>query len=93
MYYLYSHGLDPGATKNTHFITLNTNITHIPITKKVYADFKPQLYYLQMDAQDGYFTSASITLHQQGNPFTIASIMSKKSIAILLQKTLFGISA
>jgi hypothetical protein len=78
IYYLYSHGLDIGTTNNTHFITLNSNITHIPIIEDFYFNFRPQLYYLKMDNQDGYFTSATITLLKNNCPFTIAGIVNQK---------------
>ena len=36
MYYLYSRGIDNGTTKNTHFLTLNTNFSNIRLTKQFY---------------------------------------------------------
>lgn len=78
MYYLYSIGLDPGTIGHTHFLTLNTNISHIPFTKELYFNFKPQVYYLKMDEQDGYFTSATVSLMKKNCPFSVASIFNQK---------------
>jgi hypothetical protein len=78
MYYLYSHGLDIGTTNNTHFITLNSNISHIPFIKDLYFNFRPQVYYLKMDSQDGYFTSATLSLLKNKCPFSIAAIFNQK---------------
>jgi hypothetical protein len=78
IYYLYSHGLDIGTTNNTHFITLNTNISNIALNKDFYFNFKPQVYYLKMDQQDGYFTSATITLLKNHCPLSIAGIVNQK---------------
>lgn len=78
IYYLYSHGLDIGTTNNTHFITLNTNISNVVICNDFYFNFKPQIYYLKMDHQDGYFTSATLTLLKNHCPFSIAGIVNQK---------------
>ncbi len=78
IYYLYSHGLDIGTTNNTHFITLNTNISHISILKDIYINFRPQVYYLQLDKLDGYFTSATVSLQKNKCPFSIAAIFNQK---------------
>ena len=78
LYYLYSHGLDIGTTNNTNFLTLNTNITNIAITKDFYFNFRPQVYYLKMDSQDGYFTSATVSLLKNKCPFSIAAIFNQK---------------
>lgn len=78
LYYLYSHGLDIGTTNNTHFITLNTSISNIAINKDFYFNFRPQIYYLKLDQQDGYFTSATLTLLKKHCPFSIAGIVNQK---------------
>jgi hypothetical protein len=78
IYYLYSHGLDIGTTNNTHFITLNSNISHIPFIKDLYFNFRPQVYYLKMDNLDGYFTSANVSLLKNNCPFSIAAIFNQK---------------
>lgn len=77
LYYLYSHGLDIGTINNTHFLTLNTNISHIPINKMFYFNVKPQIYYLKMDSQDGYFTSATLSVLKKNNPFSVVAIFNK----------------
>lgn len=79
LYYLYSRGLDGNlTTHNTHFITLNTNISNIPFTKELFLGFKPQVYYLQLDNQDGYFTSAAVSVLKKNFPITISAIFNKK---------------
>ena len=78
LYYLYSHGLDAGTTKNTHFLTLNTNITNIPITKAFFVGFKPQVYYLQMDNLNGYYTSATVSLYKTKFPLFVSAIFNQK---------------
>ena len=61
-YYLYSHGLDAGTIGNTHFITFNTNYSNIKITNQFFLNINPQLYYLKLDPQDGFYFTSSLTV-------------------------------
>ena len=76
-YYLYSHGLDYGAVKNTHFITLNTNFSRIPISRKFYLRAVPQVYYLYQDGNEGYFFTSVLTLARENFPLSASSIINK----------------
>jgi len=76
-YYLYSRGLDRGTTKNTHFVTINSNISHIKLGKQLYARINPQLYYLALDARDGLFITSSFTLAKKNFPISVQSIINK----------------
>lgn len=78
VYYLYSHGLDAGTIGNTHFITLNTNFSHIKITDQYFLKFNPQFYYLKLDAQDGYFFTSTLTAAKKNFPVAVSSTINKK---------------
>ncbi len=78
LYYLFSHGLDAGTTKNTHFLTLNSNITNIPLTKAFFVGLKPQVYYLQMDNLNGYYASATVSLNKTKFPIYVSAIFNQK---------------
>ncbi|MEA5460470.1 hypothetical protein VB796_15555 [Arcicella sp. LKC2W] len=77
IYYLYARGLAE-ATKNTNFVALSGNLNNLKIAGDYYLKIAPQLYYLQMDEQDGYYVTSTFTLAKQNSPFTISSIMNKK---------------
>lgn len=77
-YYLYSHGIDNGTVRNTHFITMNTNFFLIPITKQFYLRAVPQIYYLYQDSKDGYYFTSTFTLARQNFPLSISSIINKE---------------
>ncbi len=77
IYYLYSHGLDVGATNNTHFFTINSSISNIKLLDDVYLKFTPQLYYLKMDARDGYYASSTFTLNKKNCPISISGVANK----------------
>jgi len=78
MYYLYSHGLDAGTIGNTHFITFNTNFSHIKITDQFYININPQLYYLKLDARDGYYFTSSFTVARKDFPISVSAIINKE---------------
>jgi hypothetical protein len=78
IYYLYSHGLDAGTIGNTHFITFNSNFSNINITDQYFINVNPQLYYLQLDEQHGYFFTSSLTVAKKNFPFSVSAIVNKK---------------
>ena len=78
IYYLYSHGLDAGTIGNTHFITLNTNFSNIKLTDKFFMKVNPQLYYLKLDAQDGFYFTSSFTIVKKNFPLSVSAIINKE---------------
>lgn len=78
IYYLYSHGLDAGTIGNTHFITFNTNFSHIRITDQFFIKINPQLYYLKLDEQDGFYFTSSFTVAKKNFPLSVSAIINKK---------------
>lgn len=76
-YYLYSRGLDVGAIGNTHFITVNANISNIKLVEKFLLRVTPQFYFLKLDHQHGYYFSSSIQLVRKKLPFSISSVINQ----------------
>ena len=70
VYYLLSYGFPESVNGVTNFLTVNSNFYHIGVTKDVYLKFNPQLYYLKIDAHDGTYYNAAITLAHQHSPFS-----------------------
>jgi len=77
MFYLYGRGADPGITRNTHFLSLRANFSHIPLTPKLYLRFVPQLFYLKSDAKDGIYAASALTLAHRKIPFALSSLLNK----------------
>ena len=77
MYYLKGHGLQDDAVVNSDFITFNANFSHITLVDKFYLKLHPQLYYLRMDEQDGFYATATIGLAREGFPVFIQSIVNQ----------------
>jgi len=76
-YYMYSRGIDKGTIKNTHFVTLNSNISNIKLGNQFYARINPQLYYLALDARDGLFITSSFNLYKKNFPISFQFIINK----------------
>jgi acetyltransferase-like isoleucine patch superfamily enzyme len=76
-YYMYSRGIDKGTIKNTHFVTINSNISNIKIGDQFYARINPQLYYLALDARDGLFITSSLNIYKRNFPISFQSIINK----------------
>lgn len=77
MYYLHSRGLDHGTTGITNFITLNSQFSAIPLSKEYFIRFSPQVYYLQMDQQDGYYVTGALTLAKRNFPISVSGMFNK----------------
>ena len=71
VYYLTSFGLTETPIKHTHFITVNSTISHIALTKDLAFRFSPLVYYLKMDHTDGIYYSASVALSAKRCPISV----------------------
>ena len=78
VYYLYSHGLDAGTVKNTHFLVLNSAISNIKLAGPVYAKLLPQVYYLKQDAHEGTYFTITLNVERKNFPFSVTGLMNRK---------------
>lgn len=76
-YYLFSHGFEKEATGYTNFLTLNANFSSINLTKQFFIRFNPQIYYLSMDQNNGFYFSSSMTLSRRNFPISISGLINK----------------
>lgn len=76
-YYLYGHSFEKDVIRNVHYLTLNANFSNIRLPYKFYLKFNPQVYYLRMDEQDGFYFSTVITLANRKIPLSISTLMNK----------------
>jgi len=77
LYYLYSHCFDQGTAANTHFLTINSNFSHIKLIDDVYLRFTPQFYYLNQDGKDGFYFTSAFTVARAKFPLSVQSIINK----------------
>ena len=77
LYYLYAHRIDIDATKNTHFLALNSRISNISLGHQFFINITPQVFYLNLDRKDGFYISSTLTLAKQNCPFTLSTVATK----------------
>lgn len=77
MYYLRGHGFQQHGPQNSHFLALQGNFSKLKLAGKTYFSFQPQVFYLKVDAQDGYYANATTTLGVFGFPLTLSGIVNK----------------
>lgn len=77
-YYLYSRGIDNGTVRNTHFITLNSNFSHIPVTKQINLRVNPQVFYLNQDGKSGQYFTNVLTVAKNNFPLSVSYLINKK---------------
>jgi hypothetical protein len=77
MFYLYGHSLESDAAQNNLFISFRTSFSNIKISNQYFLRFNPQIFYLKSDKNDGFYTSANLTMAKRNFPFSISSMMNK----------------
>ena len=78
MYYLRGKGLQDDGPNNMHYITFNTGITGIPLSNGLKLGLTPQVYYLKVDKEDGFYFTANLLLTKDKSPFAFMSTMNKE---------------
>ena len=77
IYYLPSIGLQEDGVKYTNYLALRGYFSNIRLSDQFYMRFNPQIYYLKMDADDGFYASATLTLARRNFPLSISTLFNK----------------
>ncbi|WP_258097294.1 hypothetical protein [Marinoscillum pacificum] len=77
MYYLKGHGFQNSGTRNSDFITINAYFSRLTISNDYYMTLYPQVYFLKMDKNTGYYATVTIALKRDDFPITIESILNQ----------------
>lgn len=77
VYYLYGYCLEDYSIKNTHYLTLNAGFYNVPLPAKFYLKFTPQVYYLYMDKEDGFYVSSILTISNKKIPLSVSALVNK----------------
>jgi hypothetical protein len=76
VYYMYVHGIEEYSVKNIHYLAIRCNFSNINLPYRFYARFNPQVYYLRMDKNDGYYVSATLSLVRRNFPVFLSSLIT-----------------
>jgi hypothetical protein len=76
-YYMYIFGVEKTAIKNTHYIALRCSFFNIKLFDQFYMRINPQIYYLRMAKDDGFYINGALTLSKRNFPLTISTLVNK----------------
>lgn len=76
-YYLTGHGFDPGV-RNSHYLALIGSFSDLGITGHIRGGFAPQVFFLKMDKQTGYYFASNFSLSHDKFPVSLAAVINKK---------------
>jgi len=77
LYYLPSIGLQEDGVKYTNYLALRGYFSNIRLSDQFYLRFNPQVYYLKMDEDDGFYASATLTLARQNFPVSVSALVNR----------------
>jgi hypothetical protein len=77
VYYLRGHGFQKHGPQDSHYLSLQGNFTKLKLAGRAYFSFNPQVFYLKVDADDGFYVNATTTVGIQDFPITISGIVNK----------------
>ncbi|NJB84265.1 hypothetical protein GGR26_000010 [Lewinella marina] len=76
-YMLFARGFDVGNNQLTRFVTLNTVVSDIPLAGKYRLTVVPQVYYLKLYGDRGFYATSSFTVRRPGSPLSLSSLVNK----------------
>lgn len=76
-YLLTAHGFSRGIQNSVYF-TLITSVSDLNITDNITFSMVPQVFYLKMDENDGYYLASAFSLSHKKSPVYLASMMNYK---------------
>lgn len=74
--YLYSRGFEASAPENIHYLSFNAGFSGIGFSKGFFFSFSPQVYYLNIDASDGFYFTLITRLSHSTMPLSLSSIIN-----------------
>jgi len=77
VYYMQGHGFQDNAPKNIHFLTLNSSISNITLFSGISLQLSPQIYYLAVDDEDGFYFTNTLSLAKANFPLMVQSTINK----------------
>ena len=76
LYYLTSFGSKESSIKRANFLTLNA-ISDLKLFNDYQLRLNPQVYYLKMDANDGYYYTATATISKSTLPISVQAMINQ----------------
>lgn len=77
-YYLHGNGLQTDGPISTHFVNFISSFSGIKIGANHIVSFSPQVYYLQIDREDGFYLTGNVVLASKKSPFALMYLYNKE---------------
>jgi hypothetical protein len=77
-YYLHGNGLQTDGPISTHFVNFSTSFSGLSIGGNYALNINPQVYYLQVDQQDGFYLTGNVILTNKKSPFAFMYLYNKE---------------
>ena len=78
LFYLNGKGLEKvDQTKQGNFISLRSYVQNINLSKSFNLSFNPEIYFLKIDSNQGYYVAQTFTIRHSKLPFSISTTMNK----------------
>lgn len=76
VYYLYSHGFERSTPDHVNYLSFNSSLSGIGLSKGFQLSISPQVYYLAIDGNDGFYVTLRTTLSRSDFPLSISSLIN-----------------
>ena len=78
LFYLNGKGLEKvDQTKQGNFISIRTYVQNIKLSKSFSLSFNPEVYFLKIDSNQGYYVAQTFAIKHSKLPFSISTTMNK----------------
>ena len=78
LFYLNGKGLEKvDQTKQGNFISLRSYVQNINLSKSFNLSFNPEIYFLKIDSNQGYYVAQTFAIRYSKLPFSISTTMNK----------------
>lgn len=76
-YYLYSHGIDPGAPPHTQLAAARVYLANLDVAGDFVVQATSQFYFLRTNGRNGTYVSASASFGRRTSPWAITTIVNQ----------------
>lgn len=76
-YYLAGKRVDKGFNELNQFLALNADIANISLSKGLFLNLRPQVFYLKTTLPDGYYASTSALVAMKNFPLGITGLINR----------------
>jgi len=78
LYYLRGTGIQVLGARNSDFLALNTQISKLNLVKNFKLRVNPQLFFLKVDENSGFYVNSALTLSKEGFPVEFQGFFNQK---------------